>query len=95
MRRLAAALACGVLAAALPATSGAHDAEAPHLLGQIGGAALDVASEVRRIDAELAGANLEFMIERMRAGRTLQQIELEEQADAEPVFYEAQFLAAA
>jgi hypothetical protein len=48
-----------------------------------------------RIDAELAGANLEFMIERMRAGRTLQQIELEEQADAEPSFYEARFLEAA
>jgi hypothetical protein len=37
-----------------------------------------------RIEAELAGANLERMIERMRVGRTLQQIELEEQAAAEP-----------
>ena len=38
-----------------------------------------------RIEAELAGANLERMIERMRVGRTLQQIELEEQAAAEPL----------
>ena len=50
-----------------------------------------------RIEAELAGANLEHAIERMRAGRTLQQIELEEQAAVEPMPYEApqEFLAAA
>ena len=50
-----------------------------------------------RIAAELAGADLERMIERMRAGRALQQIELEELAAAEPLRYEApqHFLAAA
>jgi hypothetical protein len=49
-----------------------------------------------RIEAELAGANLEHLIERMRAGRSLQQIELEAQA-AEPPQFEAPeyFLAAA
>ncbi len=57
---------------------------------------LEVARRAR-IEAELAGANLEHTIERMRAGRTLQQIELEEQAVAEPVRYQPQreFLAAA
>jgi len=62
---------------------------------------LEVARRAR-IEAQLAGANLEHMIERMRAGRSLQQIELEEQAAAEPLrfqppVYEApsQFLAAA
>ncbi|MET0277170.1 MAG: hypothetical protein ABW198_02460 [Pseudorhodoplanes sp.] len=50
-----------------------------------------------RIEAEMAGANLERMIELMRAGRTLQQIELEEQAADEPAPPEPlqQFLAAA
>ncbi len=50
-----------------------------------------------RVEAQLAGDNLERAIERMRAGRTLQQIELEEQASVEPVRYEAplEFLAAA
>jgi len=49
-----------------------------------------------RIEAELAGDNLEHLIERMRAGRSLQQIELEVQA-AEPEPFEASqhFLAAA
>jgi hypothetical protein len=49
-----------------------------------------------RIEAELAGTNLEHLIERMRAGRTLQQIELEAQA-AESAEFEAPqyFLAAA
>jgi len=31
-----------------------------------------------RMDAETAGSDIEHLIERMRAGRTLQQIELEE-----------------
>ncbi len=50
-----------------------------------------------RIEAEQAGTNLERMIERMRVGRTLQQIELEELAAAEPLRHEApqEFLAAA
>jgi hypothetical protein len=57
---------------------------------------LEVARRAR-IEAELAGANLERTIERMRAGRTLQQIELEERVAAEPAIYQAppQFLAAA
>lgn len=57
---------------------------------------LEMARRIR-IAAELAGAHIEHTIERMRAGRSLQQIELEEQAAAEPVFYEPpmQFLAAA
>ena len=56
---------------------------------------LEVARRAR-IEAELAGANLEHLIERMRAGRSLQQIELELQA-AEPAIREAPrfFLAAA
>ncbi len=50
-----------------------------------------------RMDAEMAGDSLERALERMRAGCTLQQIELEEQMAAEPVRYEAplEFLAAA
>lgn len=50
-----------------------------------------------RIEAERAGANLERTIERMRTGRSLQQIELEEVAAAELVRCEVprQFLAAA
>jgi hypothetical protein len=49
-----------------------------------------------RIEAELAGDHLEHLIERMRAGRSLQQIELEVQLTAEAWEFEAlQFLAAA
>ncbi len=33
-----------------------------------------------RMDAETAGSNLEHLIEQMRAGRTLQEIEMEELA---------------
>ena len=33
-----------------------------------------------RVEAETAGFNLEHLIEQMRAGRTLQEIEMEEQA---------------
>jgi hypothetical protein len=36
-----------------------------------------------RMDAETAGFNLEHLIEQMRAGRTLQEIEMEEQATRE------------
>lgn len=48
-----------------------------------------------RIEAELAGANLEYMIERMRAGRSLQQIALEEQDAASDYEAPQAFLAAA
>ena len=36
-----------------------------------------------RVEAETAGFNLEHLIEQMRAGRTLQEIEIEEQALSE------------
>jgi hypothetical protein len=38
-----------------------------------------------RREAEMAGLDLERVIERMQAGRTLQQIELEELASFDPV----------
>ncbi len=36
-----------------------------------------------RMDAEVAGLNLEQLIEQMKAGRTLQEIEMEELASQE------------
>ncbi|MGV3634707.1 MAG: hypothetical protein ACO1NY_10205 [Pseudorhodoplanes sp.] len=42
-----------------------------------------------RREAEMAGLDIERVIERMQAGRTLQQIELEELASFEPVLASA------
>ena len=38
-----------------------------------------------RVEAERAGFNLEHLIEQMRAGRTLQEMEIEEEAAGEDV----------